>query len=81
MRTARVKSGDPDWILRTVRVTGFQIGEPEPSVADSREVLEQDPGGRERDLGHILLLLPVEQLLDVLLFHVEAVALADCRLQ
>ena len=48
---------------------------------DSREVLEQDPGGRKRHLSHILLLLPVQIVLDVLLFHVEAVTFTNGRLQ
>ena len=48
---------------------------------NSREVLEQDPGGRKRHLSDILLLLPVQNVLDILLLHVKAVTFTDGSLQ
>lgn len=39
----------------------------------SREVLQQDTGRREGNLSHILLLAPVQYVLDVLLFNVETI--------
>ena len=43
------------------------------SMQDSRKVLEKDSCWRERHLGFILLLLPIQDVLDVFLFCVEAI--------
>lgn len=43
----------------------------------SREVLEEDSSWREWHLGFILLLLPVQDVLDVVLFCVKAITVTD----
>lgn len=48
---------------------------------NSREVLEKDSRWRERHLGFILLLLPVQNVLHVGFFGVEAITVTDCCLQ
>lgn len=47
----------------------------------SREVLQENSGRGEGHLSLVLLLLPVQDVLDVGLFSVEAVAVAHGRLQ
>lgn len=54
----------------------------ERQSGDSREVLEQDPRWGEGDFCRaLLLLLPVQDVVNVLLPHVKAIALSDGGLQ
>lgn len=46
-------------------------------MVNSREVLEEDPCWRKRHLGFILLLLPVQNVLDIFLLGVKAIAVTN----
>lgn len=50
-------------------------------MRNSREVLQENSCRGEGHLGLVLLLLPVQDVLDVSLFGVEAIAVAHGRLQ
>jgi len=47
-----------------------------------REVLQDDPGRMEGDLnGLVLVLLPIQNVANVLLGHLELITVSHCRLQ
>lgn len=48
---------------------------------DSRKILQQNPGGQERNLGSVPLRLPVQNTGDILCLHIEPVTLPDRGLQ
>ena len=51
-------------------------------LAHIREVLQDDPGGMEGDLNLLVLVHPpIQNVLNVLLGHLEPITVSHCRLQ